>query len=272
MSCKSSHWFETFERVGRGDGWRGRRWFEGRAGSHQRDVDLVARSYRSQVNGLTCPPEGIPRYSRLNPSSPSARRSCSRNSGENVSISSAVAFSRIQDCSSPAQAVQNGSVRSMPSTTWQSAPVGGGPASGATRRSDHRVVGPLRPPRSSHPLSGRGPNRHCSGARGRVIRSLARARRRCRFQARRPPVMRASRTRRTASALCRCAGQAITDNDPEVKTMKCAIAQAAVVVLPTCRAVSARIDAPRGARRNCSCHAVGLIPKTSRTHRAGSSR
>ena len=32
------------------------------------------------------------------------------------------------------------------------------------------------------------------------------------------------------------------------------MAQAAVVVLPTCRAVSARMDAPRGARKNVSCH------------------
>src|SRR5262245_41061986 len=72
---------------------------------------LVACSYISQVNGLTCPPEGMPRYSRLKPSSPSASRSCFRNSGENVSISSAVAFRRSHDGSAPAQAVQNGSVR-----------------------------------------------------------------------------------------------------------------------------------------------------------------
>src|SRR5262249_40207209 len=72
---------------------------------------FVARLYISQLNGLTCPPEGMPRYSRLKTSSPSAMRSWSRNSGKNASISSAVAFSRIHDCSSPAQTVQNGSVR-----------------------------------------------------------------------------------------------------------------------------------------------------------------
>src|ERR1035437_1073434 len=71
----------------------------------------VARSYNSQLNGLACPPMGMPRYSRLKTSSPSALCSCSRNSAGNVSNSSAVAFSRIHDCSSLAQAVQNGSVR-----------------------------------------------------------------------------------------------------------------------------------------------------------------
>src|SRR5438874_1546131 len=40
----------------------------------------VARSYSSHVNGLACAPSGMPRYSRLKPSSPSARRSRSRNS------------------------------------------------------------------------------------------------------------------------------------------------------------------------------------------------
>src|SRR5215467_12158526 len=69
----------------------------------------VARSYSSQPNGLTCPPEGMPRYSRLNTSSPKAIRSFSKNSGENASISPAVASSRIHACSSSAQAVQNGS-------------------------------------------------------------------------------------------------------------------------------------------------------------------
>src|SRR6516162_7038850 len=82
--------------------------------------------------------------------------------------------------------------------------------------------------------------------------------------------MSTSRTRRTASALWRCAGQPITDNDPGAKSIACAIAHAAVVVLPTCRAVKAKIEAPRGARRNVSCHAVGVMPKTWRTHSTGS--
>src|ERR1035441_3756424 len=56
----------------------------------------VARSYNSQLNGLACPPKGMPRYSRLKTSSPSARRSCSRNSAEN-NVVSAVTFSRIND-------------------------------------------------------------------------------------------------------------------------------------------------------------------------------
>src|SRR6516164_8539200 len=82
--------------------------------------------------------------------------------------------------------------------------------------------------------------------------------------------MSTSRTRRTASALWRCAGQPITDNDPGVNSIACAIAHAAVVVLPTCRAVSASIDAPRGARRKVSCHVVGVMPKTWCTHSTGS--
>jgi len=81
-----------------------------------------------------------------------------------------------------------------------------------------------------------------------------------------------ARTRRTASALWRCAGQAITDSEPGLNSMVWAIAQAAVVVLPTWRAVSARIEAPPGARRNVSCHGVGVTLSTSRTHSAGSSR
>jgi threonine/homoserine efflux transporter RhtA len=60
------------------------------------------------------------------------------------------------------------------------------------------------------------------------------------------------RTRYTASALWSCAGQAITDKDPGRNAIACAIAQAAVIVLPTWRAVKARIEAPRGARRNVS--------------------
>jgi hypothetical protein len=57
-----------------------------------------------------------------------------------------------------------------------------------------------------------------------------------------------------ASALWRCAGHAITDNEFGRNSMECAIAHAAVVVLPTCRAVNASRDASRGARRKVSCH------------------
>src|SRR4029078_10939552 len=67
----------------------------------------AALSNHSQMNGLAWPPMGIPRYSRLK--SPSARRSCSRNSAENVSILSAVAFHRVHDWLSPRCAVQNAS-------------------------------------------------------------------------------------------------------------------------------------------------------------------
>ena len=52
--------------------------------------------------------------------------------------------------------------------------------------------------------------------------------------------------------------------------MACAIAHAAVVVFPTWRAVKARSEAPRGARKKVSCQAVGFTPNTSRTHKAGS--
>jgi hypothetical protein len=80
----------------------------------------------------------------------------------------------------------------------------------------------------------------------------------------------ASRTRRTASALWRCAGQAMTDNDPGRNTMVWAIAQAAVVVLPRWRAVSASTEAPAGARKKVSCHGSGVRARTSRTHGTGS--
>src|SRR4029077_19866414 len=40
----------------------------------------------------------------------------------------------------------------------------------------------------------------------------------------------------------------------------------------TWRAVSARMDAPRGARKNCCCQPHGFSPKTSRTHSTGSIR
>jgi hypothetical protein len=43
--------------------------------------------------------------------------------------------------------------------------------------------------------------------------------------------------------------------------MACAIAQAAVVVLPTWGKVKARIEAPRGIRRKISCQGVELTPK-----------
>src|SRR5262249_32944885 len=41
----------------------------------------VARSYNSEVKGLACAPNGTPKYSRLKASSPSERRSCSKNFG-----------------------------------------------------------------------------------------------------------------------------------------------------------------------------------------------
>jgi hypothetical protein len=46
---------------------------------------------------------------------------------------------------------------------------------------------------------------------------------------------------------------ATTLSEPGSYRAACAIAQAAVVVLPAWRAVSARMDAPRGALKNCSC-------------------
>src|SRR6516162_11711150 len=82
----------------------------------------------------------------------------------------------------------------------------------------------------------------------------------------------ASRTRRTASALWRCAGQATTLSEPGTNRAAFAIAQAAVVVLPAWRAVSARMEAPRGALKNSSCHFVGSTPRIWRTHSAGSIR
>src|SRR5262249_38251624 len=60
----------------------------------------------------------------------------------------------------------------------------------------------------------------------------------------------APRARRTASALWRCAGQATTPSERGKHTAACAIPQAAVVVLPHWRAVSARMEAPRGAVEN----------------------
>ena len=94
----------------------------------------------------------------------------------------------------------------------------------------------------------------CPGAPGRVIRSLARARRRCRFQlgAR---LDEASRTlRRTASALCRCAGQAITDTPGhEDRNMRHG---SGIWWFCQPAAPSAPEDRPRGARRNSSCQAV----------------
>src|SRR5260221_3795685 len=81
-----------------------------------------------------------------------------------------------------------------------------------------------------------------------------------------------SRTLRMASALWRWAGQTTIDSDPGINTAVCAIPHAATVVLPTCRAAKARIDAPRFARRNCFCHSCREIPSTNLTHRTGSSR
>ena len=43
----------------------------------------AARSYKSQVNGLICPPEGTPKYSRLK-FSPRALALAPRNSAENI--------------------------------------------------------------------------------------------------------------------------------------------------------------------------------------------
>ena len=73
--------------------------------------ERVACSYKAQVKGLAPPPVGIPRYSRLNAVSPSARRSRSRNSGSQLGFTSAVARSRIHVGSSLDHAVQNGSAR-----------------------------------------------------------------------------------------------------------------------------------------------------------------
>src|SRR5262249_37130405 len=73
--------------------------------------------------------------------------------------------------------------------------------------------------------------------------------------------MTASRTRRTASALWRCAGQATTLSEPGQNKAECAIAQAAVVVLPPWRAVSARIEAPRGALKKFLLPACGFDTK-----------
>jgi hypothetical protein len=56
------------------------------------------------------------------------------------------------------------------------------------------------------------------------------------------------------------------------KAHECAIAQLAVVVLPTCRAVSAMIEAPSGARKNSACHGADSTPSLSRTHCTGSIR
>src|SRR5262249_3519616 len=56
-------------------------------------------------------------------------------------------------------------------------------------------------------------------------------------------------TLRTASALCRCVGQATTERDPGINSAAGAIAQAAGVVLQTCRGVSTRMDAPRWAQK-----------------------
>src|SRR6185436_11856532 len=206
----------------------------------------VARSNHSQMNGLAWPPRGIPRYSRLKSSSPSARRSCSRNSAENVSILSAVAFNRIHDCSSPAHAVQNGSVRlhavdSMANRACgRRARIGRKAAirSLGSRAASSATIQPSTvSPRIESSLLGSARTRDpffSSNAKTLSLSSSA------------PALMRLSRTRRTASALCRCAGHPITDNDPGVKTIKCAMAHAAVEVLPTGRAVSARMEAPRG--------------------------
>src|SRR5215471_5405878 len=87
-----------------------------------------------------------------------------------------------------------------------------------------------------------------------------------------PALMTASRTRRTASALWRCAGQATTLSEPGENKAACAIPQAAVLVLPHWRAVSARMEAPRGALKKSSCHFVGSTPRIWRTHSAGSIR
>ena len=88
-----------------------------------------------------------------------------------------------------------------------------------------------------------------------------------------PTFNRLSRTRRTASALCRCAGQAITDNDRGVNTIACAMRPGRHRGLA---------DLPRGQRQNggaarraqkvSPAKALGSICKTSRTHSTGSSR
>ena len=112
MSLEFSVWFETLEGVR--SGYRsllsGRP--KGRAGRHQWRVDLRRAFVQFPGERTYVPACGDAEVFALESHLHPARcRSCSRNSGENVSISSAVAFSRIHDCSSPAQAVQNGSVR-----------------------------------------------------------------------------------------------------------------------------------------------------------------
>src|SRR5262249_31812451 len=231
----------------------------------------VARSYNSQVNGLACPPMGMPRYSRLNASSPIASRSSSKNFGS-YWIVSAVAFSLIHDGSSLSQAIQNGSVRLQAVDSM------------AKRASGRRArIGRKAAIRSLESLAASSATIQASTVSPRMESSLpGSAITREPFvsssvkvlSASSPPpaLMTASRTRRTASALWRCAGQATTLSEPGENKAACAIPQAAVVVLPHWRAVSARIEAPRGALKKSSCHFVGSTPTMSRTHSAGSTR
>ena len=164
-------------------------------------------------------------------------------------------FNRIHDCSSPAQAVQNGSVRLQAVDNMAKRACGRWARIG--RNAAIRASGSVgRFIRHDPAIDGqtRGSNHRCRERQdARTVRELQPVNivtfelgARLDEQPSRPP--------RTASALWRCAGQAITDNEPGVNSMECAIAHAAAVVLPTCRAVRTRMDAPCGARRNVSCH------------------
>ena len=160
-------------------------------------------------------------------------RSCSKYSaGNKLGSISTVAFSRIQVGSSLAHAVQNGSVRLHAVESM------------ARRACGRRArIGRKAAMMSSlkRGFVGDNPGVDREPANG-VIGARRRQHARAILQFERINIVahklgtdfeKDFSERRTASALWRCAGQAITDNDPGMNTIACAIAQAAVVVLPT---------------------------------------
>src|SRR5262249_47625211 len=116
------------------------------------------------------------------------------------------------DGSSLSQAIQNGSVRLQAVDTWQSALLVGGRARDARPQPDHWRVLPPSSATIRASTSGRVWSHHCPEASARESHSSARAHR--------PVLMRASRTRRTGSALTLWlwGGQATTLSEPRKKS------------------------------------------------------